>query len=400
MVQFIMKTTPMLAKLLLFMCFFQAMEINTKKKLSEWLVSPQSNDEELPMEALPTEVIMLLFNDYLDLVSKIYFYKTCKRLYTILKDKFSVLQVFTYLHDRPVMKIYRLFSMWVDPKTDPQIKDIIKNLLLTQSQIQVYSKYLFDGHQNHFDYKPKGLPKISKWSVNLFNSKIGYLLLHSVDPEVVAILVRLYPHEMFERFSYIEDSLWLIKYFGHERRAKPLLRLVFAHRRIPILEVFAMQYNRNPPYFPNFSDHQMDIVLSFSVLTTPMSSIGLQDAFYIHMKTQSNFENFLKLFPDHYTVLSTGRLVKLLSYKIPLASIKRICYEFKPSCYFKTPKKYVKTILIGCIEDETFVINILNGLEPRSMMPFWNSELDDLVKRLGYSDTFRATISSTMRYKK
>lgn len=341
---------------------------------------------------LSDDILRFIFIHYIPPSSQINFYKTSSQYFNLLRP-FLDPESFLYVHKRPVMRIWKLYSEWDNLMSRGMDASEFRQILLLNDNIQTLSGSLFE--------RPVGpsLPDLpDPFLARLVCPlKLYRFLNKGIDPELIAILVKLWPREMLLDFSYTTDSLDLVKIRGCHQRSEALLDQVFKEQKIPILEVFELQNNSYSDL--SLSPDEMDQILKYSCVIPPYKDGGMA-ALRTYMFSRSNFENFLNLFPPQSVALQFWAMERMLYYGVPIKKILRICKTFLINPAKRLSEATIPLLLRAFSrENETIVMDIIMALNKSIEKPFWGKELDRLVGELGYSDEFLAKIMSALRYR-
>lgn len=316
-------------------------------------------------------------------------------------------EVDPYLLDyRGQLKVWMVYERWRSEEPGTEIEFELRALLMNQSSFKPYAKSIFDGPQPDFD--PYAGCK-SKFKQAMYKSlqPIGDILvlpvrdfvkgtepilnLLEVDPEVLAILVSIYPKEMlfdsFENSCPFSCTMNLIYIYSSNRRAKALLRVVSSVQKFPLQKM--VQYGIPSVYL---NPETISVVVGNSRTYQVWDHISLQKLIP-YIRSPKLMQLFYEVSSAQCMIISTKFFEESLKLGVSIKQINRCKFYYTFDYREELTELFKQILLLNGVEDEQFVFDFMRECAGKTGRCRWGAEDDMVAAELGYSQLFRDKMS-------
>lgn len=338
---------------------------------------------------IPLEIVSLIYF-LLGPYSQSQFRKICKSFHEVFHLDDALFE------ESGVLRVWNTYQMWKSEESSH--KDELKWLLLDQPSFQLYSRYLVHGVQPNFDpYAPFGVPFVARmkdliWARPVFN-------LPKVDPEVLAILVSMYPEEMLTKQWYSWDDTdisdmcgeFLLRSFISDKRAKQLLKAVFTAHPISIQGTLLIH---STTVYPDYLKPEIMCMLLKRSYTGYLWDSRTLELLAPLIQRPKAMKLFFQVSPDRSMCINTSFLCRCLKLGITIVQLfqKAKIFYFRGSKELSESKKQI--LLHSCVGEESYVMSYMSRHAFTAECFTWTNQDDHISTVLGYSDSFRTHMRS------
>lgn len=338
------------------------------------------------LERIPFEIIALIYF-FMGPYTQSQFGKTCKALHETLKISDD------FFENSGVLKVWHSYQIWNMERSESQLKEELARLLFDQPGVKLYAPYLMHGAQPDFDpFADIATPLMVRLSY--FPEARPVLNMPKIDPEILALLVSLYPTEMLtERwygagnndFADQCDEL-LLRSYSLNKRAKYLLKAVFSAHPISLQNLILSCPCR--VLYKYLGTGLICTLLKRSRMDRYWHYDLLEDLSPF-LTSPEEMELFFRVSDDGSMAITLDLLEKILKFGIPVSEIQR-CLDYYSFGLGERMGETSKQVLLHFgAQDEAFMLDFMCQFANIAKRFTWTDDDETSSSALGYSDAFR-----------
>lgn len=338
------------------------------------------------LERIPFEIIALIYF-FMGPYTQSQFGKTCKILHDTLKisDEF--------FDNSGVLKVWHTHQIWNKEEDESLLKMELAHLLFDQPGVKLYARFLMHGVQPEFDpYADFHVPFLMR--LKYFTESRPVLEMTNIDPEVLALLVSMYPKEMLTDKWYGKESSdfadqcdeLLLRTYCLKKRAKCLLKVVYTAHPISLQNMMvSCQLSGMQDYFGTglicalLKRSRMDRTWHYEYLEDISAFLTSPKAMLL----------LFKVTDDESMSISLEFLEKSLKLGVPVPEIQRCLHHYSVAFGDQMSETTKQILLHLGAGDEAFVMDCMCEFAQGAKRFTWTDDDNINSSFLGYSDAFR-----------